>query len=247
VKPAGGGEGVELGSDADLGRLSPLGAGTLVVSPHLDDAVLSCGRLLDAQPRSAVLTVFAGSPSDRAVLTDWDRLCGFHEGDDVVALRRAEDRAALAALGASPIWLSYAEPDQLPYAPERVADVVGLLARAIEALSPRMVVLPLGIRHPHHLLVHDLAVAAVRAEPGPLVAVFQEMPYEALYPDEARSRVDEARRLGTLGEPMDLGVGSRRAKLRAVSRYPTQLRGLGRRTRRRVTLRPERYWRAQLD
>jgi len=43
----------------------------LVVSPHLDDAVLSCGRLLAGRPGSVVATVFAGVPSRPDQCTDW--------------------------------------------------------------------------------------------------------------------------------------------------------------------------------
>jgi hypothetical protein len=49
----------------------------LVVSPHLDDAVLSCGRWLAAHPGTLVVTVFAGVPSNGNRLTDWDARCGF--------------------------------------------------------------------------------------------------------------------------------------------------------------------------
>ena len=34
----------------------------VVLSPHLDDAVLGCGRLLSAHPGATVVTVYAGAP-----------------------------------------------------------------------------------------------------------------------------------------------------------------------------------------
>ena len=34
----------------------------VVVSPHLDDAVLGCGRFLAVHPGATVVTVFAGNP-----------------------------------------------------------------------------------------------------------------------------------------------------------------------------------------
>src|SRR5436853_287558 len=49
----------------------------VAISPHLDDAVLSCGQLLAARPGSVVITVFAGMPRDGSQQTDWDRRCGF--------------------------------------------------------------------------------------------------------------------------------------------------------------------------
>ena len=89
----------------------------LVFSPHFDDAAMGAGHLLLAHPGSTVCTVFAGPPErypDEP--TEWDALGGFQTGDDVVAVRREEDLAALAVLGAEHHWLDfvdhqYLEPD----------------------------------------------------------------------------------------------------------------------------------------
>ena len=35
----------------------------VVLSPHLDDAVLGCGRLMAAHPGATVVTVYAGARS----------------------------------------------------------------------------------------------------------------------------------------------------------------------------------------
>jgi LmbE family N-acetylglucosaminyl deacetylase len=53
------------------------------------------------------VTLVAGRPASSRDVTEWDAACGFDEHDDVVAARRAEDAAALALLGASPIWLDF--------------------------------------------------------------------------------------------------------------------------------------------
>src|SRR4051794_24119032 len=62
----------------------------LVVSPHLDDGVFSCGEMMADHPTAHLVTVFAGRPAT-AQLTEWDRDCGFAAGDDVVGARRDED------------------------------------------------------------------------------------------------------------------------------------------------------------
>jgi hypothetical protein len=73
----------------------------VVFSPHFDDAAMGAGHLLLAHPGSTVVTVFAGRPARYpAHPTEWDALGGFRAGDDVVAVRRAEDEAALAVLEA---------------------------------------------------------------------------------------------------------------------------------------------------
>lgn len=68
----------------------------LVVSPHLDDAILSAFALCRWE-RATVLNVFDGAPTPRHETT-WDRLCGFADSDDAVSARHAENAAAFAGL-----------------------------------------------------------------------------------------------------------------------------------------------------
>ena len=49
---------------------SPAGmTNIVVVSPHLDDALLSCGELLARCGGASVVTLFAGAPADYEVVT----------------------------------------------------------------------------------------------------------------------------------------------------------------------------------
>ena len=84
----------------------------LYLSPHLDDAVLSCGGLIYRQVRAGdtvrVLTVFAGDPPPGAHSPFADELRARWRGvADPVGLRRAEDQAALERLGATPVHWEY--------------------------------------------------------------------------------------------------------------------------------------------
>ena len=73
----------------------------VVVQPHFDDAVMGAGYLIAGHPGTTVVTVFGGRPpAYPETPTEWDALGGFKAGDDIVALRRGEDIAALAELGA---------------------------------------------------------------------------------------------------------------------------------------------------
>ena len=85
----------------------------LVISPHLDDAVFSCGRLLAAAPGSIVVTVFAGIPPRDTPAPPWDRRAGFDRADEAMHARRDEDRRALARLDARPVWLDFLDRDLL--------------------------------------------------------------------------------------------------------------------------------------
>lgn len=142
----------------------------VVVSPHFDDAVQGAGLLLARHPGSIVLTVFAGAPPAYPdPVSEWDALGGFASGDDVVALRREEDVAALAVIGAVPQWLDFADHQYLDASERAKPEVVAKALRdALRALSPTAVFVPFGLGNPDHdvthlaarLLLHELSDVA---------------------------------------------------------------------------------------
>jgi LmbE family N-acetylglucosaminyl deacetylase len=146
--------------DAELARL-------VIISPHLDDAVLGCGLLMLAQPGATVVTVFAGNPpAYPTAMRYWDVQGGFGPDDDVMATRRDEDRTALGHVGATPHHLDFIEhtynAGDRPVAPDVIAPVLGA---AIRALDPTAVLVPFGLANPDHDVTHDAAML-VREEFG---------------------------------------------------------------------------------
>jgi LmbE family N-acetylglucosaminyl deacetylase len=134
----------------------------VVVSPHLDDAVLGCGNFLAANPGATVVTVFAGNPPTYpSPMRKWDVQGGFAPGDDVMATRRAEDDAALTRLAATPVHLDQVEysynPGDTPTPPEQIVDV---LAPALEQLAPTLVLAPFGLANPDHDVTHRACMLA---------------------------------------------------------------------------------------
>ena len=83
------------------------------LSPHLDDAVLSCGGLIHTQARTGqpplVVTIFAGRPPADIGLSAFAQSQHLRWGspEDVIATRWSEDRAALSVLGADYLRLNY--------------------------------------------------------------------------------------------------------------------------------------------
>ena len=89
----------------------------IYLSPHLDDAVFSCGGRIALQVRAGrrvwVVTVCAGSPG--GPLSDYAQVLHTYWGlaeTDAPAARREEDRAALARLGA--VGEGDWEPEMVP-------------------------------------------------------------------------------------------------------------------------------------
>jgi LmbE family N-acetylglucosaminyl deacetylase len=137
-------------------------ARVVVVSPHFDDAVLGAAHLIARHPGTTVITVLGGRPPaypDEP--TSWDACGGFRAGDDVVAVRREEDRAAMAFLGATPVWLEF--PDHQYLAKDerpRPAQVAPALEQALVEASPTAVFLPMGLANPDHALTHEAGLMA---------------------------------------------------------------------------------------
>ncbi len=79
----------------------------IYLSPHFDDAVLSCGGLIWEQARAGlaveIWTIFAGDPppgplSDFATVNH--KLWGVTTGEETVSMRKAEDEVAAGIVGA---------------------------------------------------------------------------------------------------------------------------------------------------
>jgi LmbE family N-acetylglucosaminyl deacetylase len=129
----------------------------MVCSPHFDDAALGAAYLLLAHPGSTVVTVFGGPPPAYPdPPTEWDALGGFRTGDDVVALRREEDRAAMRVLGAVPHWLDFVDHQYLPPGDRAPAtDIAAALEPVLDDLKPTAVFLPMGLANPDHVVTHE--------------------------------------------------------------------------------------------
>ena len=211
----------------------PMSVPLLVVSPHLDDAVLSCGRLLAATPGSVVLTVLAGRPLDHRFV-DWDRRGGFRPGDDVIGRRRREDRRALRLLRARPVWLEFRD-DVYRDGPLDAAAVRAEVSAVVESLDPALVALPVGIFHPDHVAVADALRGAL---PGRCVRVYAEQPYLTDFAALVPPRLDLVPGL----RPRPGPAGGRGRKMLAICAYGTQVRALGVDVLRRAGLRREAYW-----
>jgi LmbE family N-acetylglucosaminyl deacetylase len=227
-------------------------ARVVVVSPHLDDAVLGCGQFLAAHPGATVVTVFAGIPDEYPDPGWWSRLGGFGPGDDVMAARREEDRQALDTLGAVPHWLDFCESMFTDGVIRPSAeDIAAALAAALRDLAPTLVLVPLGLANPEHGVTHDAALALRRgmhaADPPAWIA-YEDLGYNHI-PGQLAWRVTKLFRSALWPTPVAMPVDpSTTRKRAALDRYPSQMRALEadwNLSRRLDAPTPEHYWRLE--
>ncbi len=219
----------------------------IYLAPHLDDGVLSCGGAIHHQVAAGelvlVITLFAGDPpADR-------RLSAFAQDQPAhrtgtpqpVALRRAEDLAALALLGAKArhlafldaiyrggpggVWLyddlarllGEAQPGD-PVTPEALAEAV---AACLPGDGPLTLYAPLAIgRHVDHLLVHQ--AARLLSEWGHSLAFYEDYPY-AETPGALAAALAAAGAEDWPVEIVALSPADLSAKVQALGYYHSQL------------------------
>jgi LmbE family N-acetylglucosaminyl deacetylase len=89
-----------------------------VLSPHLDDGVLSLGAAIAEWSSSgsevSIVTVLAGNPGSTLSARPWDQASGFRTAGEASRVRREEDRRACGIIGASPVWLPFGEARDNP-------------------------------------------------------------------------------------------------------------------------------------
>jgi hypothetical protein len=161
----------------------------LIVSPHLDDAALSCAALLDRPQGADVLTVFAGSP-DPPRQGHWDARTGFASSAEAMAARLEEDQAALgsspgALLRLNLLDVQYLDGDRDPAEAQVVTTEV---ERWLGSGGEGCVALPAGAgragesgrgpaRHPDHVFVRDALLPALARHPRAGLLLYEELPY----------------------------------------------------------------------
>jgi LmbE family N-acetylglucosaminyl deacetylase len=215
-----------------------MGHDAIILSPHFDDAVLSCWHVLAGAGEVLVVNIFAGEPT-AGTLGWWDRLAGASDSAEVVRARVEEDRQVLALTGCTAVNLpfldgQYRESDQPP---EEIVDALhGVLVAGARIYAPAS----LGQRHRDHVAVL-MAALALRARGAP-VTLYADLPHASVggWPrwvlQGSRSRVDPvsegwAAQLESTGVPVQemlpavypLGGEEHASKLEAVLSYTSQV------------------------
>jgi len=182
----------------------------VVISTHLDDAVLSCWSVLEADADVTVVTVFTGGP-EPGFVSSWDADTGV-DSRTRMEQRRAENRAALTVAGLTPVDLGFLE---VLYG-GGVVTAGELQAHVADADA---VYAPAGIGLEHvneeHGIVRD-AVLAVR----PDARLYADQPYCQFRAD---SELPSALADGRSPVPVRLTPEQRRRKIEALGCYSGEL------------------------
>ncbi|WP_279629467.1 PIG-L deacetylase family protein [Achromobacter spanius] len=211
----------------------------IVISPHLDDAVFSCGSLLSRCAGSTVVTVYTGVPDDPDTLTEWDRACGFADAAAALRERTHENRRALAAIGCEGRSLDLVDCQYLACPEAAMPRLTETLLATLHDLAPGAVAIPLGLFHGDHIRVSDAALLIWETWPGVRWFLYEDAPYRA-QPGAVQQRLVQLHARGLVLTPA--GLSSDPAdKADAIVAYASQLKGFNGLPE--DLSRPERYWR----
>ncbi len=210
----------------------------IYLSPHLDDAILSCGGLIWQQVQAGevveVWNLCAGDPPDGPLTPFAGQLHQrWQTGPQAVCIRRSEDRAACAVLGAAPRYfdlpdciyrrlpdgapLVHSETDIFcpPLAAEQpvIAGLAGQLAEALPAGAQLVCPLTLGGHRDHRL---GRAAAETLRRP---LAYYADYPYAVQAGVEVGALLPAAAR----AEAYPVSTAALAAWQRSVAAYRSQI------------------------
>ncbi len=216
----------------------------IFLSPHPDDAVLSCGGLIyqlaQNGERPLVLTIFGGDPPADVPFSAYARSLQerWQLGADASARRRDEDRAACDRLGCYLLQLPFADAvyrcdprGQHLYPSEEsifsdlvessiVAEVAAALQARLQRMEQPQLIAPLTAgRHVDHIITR---LSAEEVEPG--LIYYEDYPY-AERPERMThvwgSAPDAAK--DWMSEVIELSKDALRAKIEAVLQHRSQI------------------------
>jgi GlcNAc-PI de-N-acetylase len=212
---------------------------TVILSPHFDDAVLSCWDVLRSAGKVLVVNVFAGEPP-AGTLGWWDRLAGASDSAAAVRARIAEDRQALALAGRRAVNLPFLD-SQYRQGDQSLGEIVEALRGVLAADARIYAPASLGDHHRDHTAVRAAALA-LHAQ-GAKVALYADLPHATVsgWPrwvldngssTTGKDRANEqwAAQLRATGIPVErmaravhrLPAGDHAGKLEAVLAYRSQ-------------------------
>jgi LmbE family N-acetylglucosaminyl deacetylase len=213
------------------------------ISPHLDDASLSCGGAIAAHlaagERVLVVTICTAAPPANAVFSALAQQLHANWGlaaDQAMATRLREERLAMERLGVDYFWVGrldaiYRYPEAYNRretlfgtpAPDDplFADLRALFRELHQRLPSATCYAPLGIgSHVDHLIAHQ----AIRDTPGVTVRFYEDLPYAATTPGSLDQRLAQlAGVVSATTIPIDATLGQ---KLQAIHAYASQFKEL---------------------
>ncbi|TKJ31835.1 MAG: GlcNAc-PI de-N-acetylase [Chloroflexi bacterium B3_Chlor] len=216
----------------------------IYLSPHLDDAALSCGGLIHRQAQAGtnvlVVTVFAGSPAQNVLSPFAVELhARWGHPTNAVAVRTQEDHRAMRLLGAEYLHLEY--PDAIyrfdgcsflylsredllgslhPLDAELASQIATSIVEICSTRAPSIYA-PLGVGdHVDHQLVREATLTLRNAFPS--IVFYEDYPYVEV----PGSLTDVLGRIGVEGwkaELQSLDEECMSARIGAISAYASQM------------------------
>ncbi|HEY0948174.1 MAG TPA: PIG-L family deacetylase [Candidatus Paceibacterota bacterium] len=207
----------------------------LILSPHLDDAVLSLGGLLATEGSTcAVMTCFSGAP-DPVQRTPWDALTGFRDSAEAMRARIKENRTALSILlvPESQIinlpLLDWQYRDPFASRTDIIETIVAEVLAYTGSLEGPVSVYAPGLRkHPDHELVGEALRELQRRDTSENEFFFYaDLPYAVGLDEDALVKTIFGGDTYVERERIALTEDALHKKIEAIRAYESQMAGLG--------------------
>ncbi len=213
----------------------------IILSPHLDDAVLAMGGFLaKGQYETEVDTFFAGKPS-KDMHTRWDHISGFKDSDQEIEARVRENEKALGECGAIIRNFNYLDyqyrgkiPDQSVHIGIKESidnDIRSLISKysARQILMYGPATFGPKITHTDHEALHNAFMTAAEENKRENIRffIYEDLPYTHEFNQKGKSKLkDYLENKYTIKleqEEIEISEAQLEKKLKCLHDYPSQI------------------------
>lgn len=213
----------------------------IILSPHLDDAVLAMGGFLaKGQYETEVDTFFAGKPS-KDLHTKWDHISGFKDSDQEIEARVRENEKALGECGAIIRNFNYLDfqyrgkiPDQSVHV--GIKESIENDIRDLVSRYPARQILMYGpatfgpkITHTDHEVLHNAFMTAVGENNRENIRffIYEDLPYTHEFIKSRKSKlkdyIENKYTIKLEQQEIEISKAQLEKKIRCIQDYPSQI------------------------
>ncbi len=222
-------------NDTSMATQKPL---IIILSPHLDDAVLSLGGFMATRKHQLLIATFFTHRPAKIVHTYWDRISGFSNSDKAMFSRIKENRKALAYFNA--IIKNYDYPD-FQYRKENQDEkmkneIIKSIQFLINTYKKRELFLygpgifGLKITHPDHKIVHDAFIDIYKINKNTNIHffIYEDFPYISKFQltnlGNFNNYLDKQENISFKEEIIQLNKSGLKEKLSSIELYKSQIK-----------------------
>ncbi|MCX6752274.1 MAG: PIG-L family deacetylase [Candidatus Nomurabacteria bacterium] len=211
---------------------------TIILSPHLDDAVLSLGGLIAKKETNILVATFFTKKPTEIMHTYWDKISGFKDSDEAMLARTKENENALSPFKViiknyDHLDSQYREKNKDKEIEEKISKDIENLIKTYqnrELLIYGPATFGAAITHPDHQIIHDAFMDVFKKykTQNAHFFIYEDFPYIKQFTTSSlgdlNTYLEKKENVKFQENPIELSEPMLSEKIVAIEKYKSQVR-----------------------